>query len=79
MSVADVVVVVASAAALAGLGWFFFAPRRARTARREEEPAKPHQGNSRSGNNDNVSSAHGEPLSPVFRHAATIYPPGVRP
>jgi len=32
MSVADVVVVIASAAAMAGLGWFFFAPRRARAA-----------------------------------------------
>jgi Cu+-exporting ATPase len=32
MSVADIVVVIASAAAMAGLGWFFFAPRRARTA-----------------------------------------------
>ena len=32
MSAADIAVVVASAAALAGLGWFFFAARRARTA-----------------------------------------------
>jgi len=32
MSVTDIVVVIASAAAMAGLGWFFFAPRRARTA-----------------------------------------------
>src|SRR6266487_4164038 len=32
MSTADIAVVIASAAALAGLGWFFFAPRRARTA-----------------------------------------------
>ena len=32
MSAADIVVVIASVAALAGLGWFFFAPRRARTA-----------------------------------------------
>jgi P-type Cu+ transporter len=32
MSVADVAVVIAAVAALAGLGWFFFAPRRARTA-----------------------------------------------
>src|SRR6516164_3512524 len=32
MSVADVVVVIASAVALVGLGWFFFAPRRARAA-----------------------------------------------
>jgi P-type Cu+ transporter len=32
MSVADIVVVVAAAAALAGLGWFFFGPRRARAA-----------------------------------------------
>src|SRR6516164_1690197 len=32
MSAADIVVVIASAAAMAGLGWFFFAPRRARTA-----------------------------------------------
>jgi Cu+-exporting ATPase len=32
MSVADIVVVIASVAAMAGLGWFFFAPRRARTA-----------------------------------------------
>src|SRR6516165_2828856 len=32
MSVADIVVVIVSAAAIAGLGWFFFAPRRARTA-----------------------------------------------
>ena len=34
MSVTDIVVVIASAAAMAGLGWFFFAPRRARTAER---------------------------------------------
>ncbi|HXZ69520.1 MAG TPA: heavy metal translocating P-type ATPase [Streptosporangiaceae bacterium] len=32
MSVADIAVVIAAVAALAGLGWFFFAPRRARTA-----------------------------------------------
>src|SRR5215475_14477114 len=32
MSVADLAVVIAAVAALAGLGWFFFAPRRARTA-----------------------------------------------
>ncbi len=32
MNVADIAVVIASAAALAGLGWFFFAPRRARSA-----------------------------------------------
>src|SRR6266487_552542 len=32
MSIADIAVVLASAAAIAGLGWFFFAPRRARTA-----------------------------------------------
>src|SRR5262249_13935784 len=32
MSVADIAVVIASMGALAGLGWFFFAPRRARTA-----------------------------------------------
>ena len=32
MSVTDIVVVIASAAVMAGLGWFFFAPRRARTA-----------------------------------------------
>ena len=32
MTVADVAVVIAAVAALAGLGWFFFAPRRARTA-----------------------------------------------
>src|SRR6516162_2679113 len=32
MNVADIVVVIASAAAVAGLGWFFFAPRRARAA-----------------------------------------------
>jgi P-type Cu+ transporter len=32
MNVADIVVVIVSAAAMAGLGWFFFAPRRARTA-----------------------------------------------
>jgi Cu+-exporting ATPase len=32
MSIANIVVVIASAAAMAGLGWFFFAPRRARTA-----------------------------------------------
>ena len=29
MSVTDIVVVIASAAVMAGLGWFFFAPRRA--------------------------------------------------
>ncbi len=32
MSVAGLVVVIAAAAAIAGLGWFFFAPRRARAA-----------------------------------------------
>jgi Cu+-exporting ATPase len=32
MNVADIAVVIGSAAALAGLGWYFFAPRRARTA-----------------------------------------------
>jgi Cu+-exporting ATPase len=32
MNVADIAVVIAAAAALAGLAWFFFAPRRARTA-----------------------------------------------
>jgi Cu+-exporting ATPase len=32
MSVADIAVVIATAAGLAGLGWFFFAPRRARAA-----------------------------------------------
>src|SRR6266568_3460780 len=32
MSIADIAVVLASAAAIAGLGWFFFAPRRARSA-----------------------------------------------
>src|SRR6516162_5872889 len=32
MSVADIVVVIVSAAAMAALGWFFFAPRRARAA-----------------------------------------------
>ena len=32
MSVADIVVVLAAAAALAGLGWFFFGPRRASAA-----------------------------------------------
>src|SRR5438034_8131660 len=32
MSAADITVVIAATAALAGLGWFFFAPRRARTA-----------------------------------------------
>src|SRR6266568_4128323 len=32
MNVADIAVVIAAAAALAGLGWFFFAPRRARSA-----------------------------------------------
>jgi Cu+-exporting ATPase len=32
MSVADIALVLAAVAALAGLGWFFFAPRRARTA-----------------------------------------------
>src|SRR5207249_6790543 len=32
MTVADVAVVIAAVAALAGLGWFFFAPRRARMA-----------------------------------------------
>src|SRR6266705_1788349 len=32
MNVADIAVVLASAAAIAGLGWFFFAPRRARSA-----------------------------------------------
>src|SRR5215472_15162445 len=32
MSVADIAVVIGSVAALAGLSWFFFAPRRARSA-----------------------------------------------
>ena len=32
MSVADIAVVIAAAAAIAGIGWFFFAPRRARAA-----------------------------------------------
>src|SRR5215470_10826649 len=32
MSVADIAVVIGAVAALAGLAWFFFAPRRARTA-----------------------------------------------
>jgi Cu+-exporting ATPase len=32
MNVGDIAVVIAAVAALAGLGWFFFAPRRARTA-----------------------------------------------
>src|SRR5229473_2720873 len=32
MSVADIAVVIASAFAMTGLGWFFFAPRRARAA-----------------------------------------------
>jgi Cu+-exporting ATPase len=32
MSAADIAVTIAAVAALAGLGWFFFAPRRARTA-----------------------------------------------
>ena len=32
MNVADIAVVIAAIAALAGLGWFFFAPRRAHTA-----------------------------------------------
>src|SRR5579859_4462159 len=32
MNMADIVVLIAAAAALAGLGWFFFAPRRAHTA-----------------------------------------------
>jgi Cu+-exporting ATPase len=32
MSAADVIVVLAAVAALAGLGWFFFGPRKARTA-----------------------------------------------
>jgi len=32
MGIADVAVVVAAAAALAGLGWFFFGPRKARAA-----------------------------------------------
>ena len=32
MNVADIAVVITAVAALAGLGWFFFAPRRARAA-----------------------------------------------
>src|SRR4029077_4053905 len=32
MSAADIAVVVAAVVALAGLGWFFFGPRKARTA-----------------------------------------------
>ncbi|MFI6764993.1 heavy metal translocating P-type ATPase [Streptomyces sp. NPDC050355] len=35
MDVADVIVIVAAAAVIAGLGWFFFGPRRAHTARLE--------------------------------------------
>ncbi|MEN8653714.1 heavy metal translocating P-type ATPase [Streptomyces sp. 21So2-11] len=35
MGVADVVVVISAAVLIAGLGWFFFGPRRARTARME--------------------------------------------
>ncbi|MFD5393241.1 heavy metal translocating P-type ATPase [Streptomyces sp. NPDC127097] len=35
MDVIDVVVIVAASVVLAGLGWFFFGPRRARTARLE--------------------------------------------
>ncbi|MFF8191070.1 hypothetical protein ACF05L_09365 [Streptomyces bobili] len=35
MDVADVVVVVSAAVLIAALGWFFFGPRRARTARLE--------------------------------------------
>ena len=33
MGVADIAVLLASAAAIAGLGWFFFGPRKARTRR----------------------------------------------
>jgi len=36
MSAADVVVLAVTVAALVGLGWFFFGPRRARTARLED-------------------------------------------
>jgi Cu+-exporting ATPase len=36
MSAADVVVLAVTVVALAGLGWFFFGPRRARTARLED-------------------------------------------
>jgi plastocyanin domain-containing protein len=32
MSAADILVIVAAVAALAGLGWFFFGPRKAKTA-----------------------------------------------
>ena len=32
MSAADIIVVIAAVAALAGLGWFFFGPRKARAA-----------------------------------------------
>ncbi len=32
MGIADVAVVVAAAAAIAGFGWFFFGPRKARPA-----------------------------------------------
>src|SRR6516162_5268789 len=32
MSAADIIIVLAAAAALAGLAWFFFGPRKARTA-----------------------------------------------
>lgn len=35
MGLADVVVVISAAVLIAGLGWFFFGPRRARTARME--------------------------------------------
>jgi hypothetical protein len=36
MSAADVVVLAVTVVALAGLGWFFFGPRRARSARLED-------------------------------------------
>jgi len=32
MNAADIIVVLAAVAALAGLGWFFFGPRKARAA-----------------------------------------------
>ena len=36
MTVVDIVVVVAAVAAIAALGWFFFGPRRARTAQMDD-------------------------------------------
>ncbi len=66
MSVADVAVVIGAAAALAGLGWFFFAPRRARSAELADGAQRitvTVQGGYRP---DVIRARHGVPLDLVF-------------